>query len=320
MLIRTIVKLCVFALVVAAFLDVATASAQPAFVANGGSDSNPCTAAQPCATLGAAFSVSPGGAQIICPPSTAITGSATFSGNPVSVDCPGVYMPDSGGMTNTADSVLKVRNLIFNGENASSGAAGITINSNDPRSRAGGVLVIENCVFENFSGPALDIEPMSNASNGVFQVFVINTRISTNSSGVLLKPAAGMSINATFDHVTITNNSGGGLHADSSSGPITVDIVDSAITDNSSNGFNVTSGTGTQNNVVNIARSTIARNGLVGIQAGGSNAAVLVDTTLLDSNTSGATLAGNGARILSYGNNRIVGSAGSGFTGTAPLQ
>ena len=41
----------------------------------------------------------------------------------------------------------------------------------------------------------------------------------------------------------------------------------------------------------------------------------------VDSNTNGATLESNGARILSYGsNNQIIGTSGSGFTETASLQ
>ena len=72
--------------------------------------------------------------------------------------------------------------------------------------------------------------------------------------------------------------------------------------------------------MVNIIRTTIAKNGLVGIQTGGSNAAVLLNASTLDSNTNGATLAYNGAHILSYGNNQIIGTPGSGFTGSASLQ
>ena len=41
------------------------------------------------------------------------------------------------------------------------------------------------------------------------------------------------------------------------------------------------------------------------IQSGGSNAAVLLNASTLDSNGNGATLASNGGRITSYGNNQI---------------
>ena len=45
----------------------------------------------------------------------------------------------------------------------------------------------------------------------------------------------------------------------------------------------------------------------------------MIDTTLLDSNAAGATSVINGGHMLTYGNNRIVGSSGLGFTGTAGL-
>ena len=69
-----------------------------------------------------------------------------------------------------------------------------------------------------------------------------------------------------------------------------------------------------------IGHSVIARNGSAGVQANGTNAAALIDTTLLDSNGTGALEAIGSGRILTYGNNRIVGSAGTGFTGPAALQ
>jgi hypothetical protein len=45
----------------------------------------------------------------------------------------------------------------------------------------------------------------------------------------------------------------------------------------------------------------------------------MIDTTLLDSHAS-ATSVISGGRILTYGNNQIVGTSGSGFTGSASLQ
>jgi hypothetical protein len=59
---------------------------------------------------------------------------------------------------------------------------------------------------------------------------------------------------------------------------------------------------------------------VAGVQVNGASAAAMIDTTLLDSNATGATTAINGGHMLTYGNNRIVGTAGSGFTGSAALQ
>jgi hypothetical protein len=46
---------------------------------------------------------------------------------------------------------------------------------------------------------------------------------------------------------------------------------------------------------------------------------VIAQTTLLDQNVAGATSV-SGGHILTYQNNSIIGSAGSGFTGTASPQ
>ena len=146
-----------------------------------------------------------------------------------------------------------------------------------------------------------------------------NSRISNNASGMVLKPAAGGSINATLDHVTITGNTGGGIKIDTTNGPVTMDITDSVVSNNGANGINAVGNAGGQT-MVSIKNSVIAKNGLVGVQANGANAGVLVQTTLLDQNVAGATSVVNGGHISTYGNNSIVGRAGSGFTGSASLQ
>jgi hypothetical protein len=98
-----------------------------------------------------------------------------------------------------------------------------------------------------------------------------------------------------------------------------VDIADSVVSNNGGNGINAVGNAGGQA-VVSIKNSVIAKNGVAGVQANGVNAGVLLQTTLLDQNANGATSIVNGGHISTYGNNSIVGSAGSGFTATAGLQ
>jgi hypothetical protein len=71
---------------------------------------------------------------------------------------------------------------------------------------------------------------------------------------------------------------------------------------------------------VSIRNSVIAKNGVAGVRASGVNAGVLLATTLLDQNAAGATSVIGGGNMFTYGNNSIVGSIGSGFTASAPLQ
>ena len=167
---------------------------------------------------------------------------------------------------------------------------------------------------EFLTGTALDIEP-----NGPLNLVIKNSRISNNAAaGVLIKPAAGGSVTATFDGVTITNNAGG-LNTDTTNGAVRVDISNSTISNNANNGLIAIGGAGGQN-MVSVRNDVIASNSQAGIEASGGNAAVLVNNTLLDSNTGGALSAVSGGRILTYQNNSIIGSPGTGFTGTASPQ
>jgi hypothetical protein len=317
-IVRALVRLCMAAIVLAASMSAAPlyAAGSVTYLATTGSDTNQCTFTQPCQTFthGVTVAVSQGGGRILClgPVSESTNSVGDRLENDIfDLECPGGTLFASGGPAMVLTSnpmVAKIRDMVFMPDPSFPLV-------NAMRVTGVGTLILEDCIFEGFLDLALDIEP-----NGPLNLVIKNSRISSSASGILLKPAAGGSINATLDQVTITDNGGGGIRADSSNGPVNVDISDSVISENGANGLNISSGTGTHNDMVNITRSTIAKNGLVGIQTGGSNGAVMLDATLLDSNANGATLAVGGSRILSYGNNRIVGSAGSGFNGTPGLQ
>ena len=270
-----------------------------------------CTVAQPCGSLGSAFTALDGNnGRIVClsPVNFTSQGAASSpntSNQTVEIDCPaGMYSEGIFWASNVSNVTLKVRNVAFtNLGNASAiGFFG-----------GGGTLILENCVVEASITTALDIEP-----TGALNLVIRNSRISNNASGILLKPAAGGSIKATLDHVVITGNSGGGIKSDSTNGIVNLDITDSEISNNAANGINLV-GSANQN-MLNLSRTVIAKNTLTGLQTNGATAAALVETTLFDTNASGATDVINGGHILTYGNNRIVGSSGSGFTGPASLQ
>src|SRR5580704_15168377 len=177
-----------------------------------------------------------------------------------------------------------------------------------------GTLVFENCVFANSSGDGLDIEP-----TGALTLVVTNSRVSNNTAGgVVLKPASGGSVTATFNGVTITKNAGG-LHTDTTNGPVEVDVSDSTISNNADNGI-IAIGAAGGTNVVNLNHDVIASNGQAGIAVSGGNAAVFVDTTLLDSNATGATSVPSSGQVYTYKNNRLIGSVGSGFTASTTQQ
>jgi hypothetical protein len=309
-MIRIIAKLFAVTVGLAAYLNIASASAAAVtFIATNGSGST-CAFSEPCQSLLTAVGATDQGGQITCFDTTAILNPGTLFSASVTIDCPGVLVTTSGpiptiGLVGT-NQVVKIRNVTINGSNGANYGIKVT---------GSGTLIIENCVFENLAGfPALDIEP-----NGSFNLVINNSRMSNNGSGVLLKPIPGGSVTATFNGVTIDGNTGGGMKTDTTNGTVSLDISNSTVSNNAGNGLNAVGGAG-GTNMLNIKSSVIARNGAAGLQANGANAAALLDTTLLDSNAAGATATVGGGRVLTYGNNRIVGSLGSGFTSSTPLQ
>jgi hypothetical protein len=311
-MIRIIAKLFV-AIVFTTLLHIGPLAAQAspiAFLANNGTGTQ-CTSAAPCSHFSDAIPVvqSQSGGEIICLDSTALFDEALEFVASMTIDCHGLYLMSPS--TRPAleligtNQVMKIRNLTFNGIRTSSSAIFVT---------GSGTLILENCVFEDFgTGTALDIEPA-----GPLNLVIKNSRISNNASGVLIKPAAGGSVTATFDGLTIADNSGGGLKTDTTNGTVTIDITDSVVSKNGGNGINAIGAT--NQNMVSIKNSVITKNAVAGVQANGALVGVLVQTTLFDQNATGATSVVGGGHISTYGNNSIVGSSGSGFTGTASLQ
>jgi hypothetical protein len=301
-IIKAVAKLCVVVAAVATFLRTTPSYAETAYYASNTGSGVSCTLSQPCALPVAIAQASgaSGTGRAICLNAidAGLLGSDVDIGNQTTeVICPqGAqgFISSSG-----ANQTLRVNGLTLSGASRFTGS---------------GTLILENCAFVDGTAVALDLEP-----NGPLNVVIKNSRISNNPSGMLLKPAAGGSINVTIDHVTIADNTGGGIKVDTTNGPVTVDITDSVVSNNSGNGINAVGGAGGQN-MVSIKNSVIAKNAVAGVQANGANAGVLISTTLLDQNAAGALSVLNGGHISTYGNNSVVGSIGSGFTATAPLQ
>jgi hypothetical protein len=301
-ILKAVAKLCVVVAAVATTLRTTPSYAETAYYASNTGSSVSCTLSQPCGLPVAIAQASgaSGTGRVICLNAidAGLLGSAVVIGNQTTeVICP---QGAQGFITiSGANQTLRVNGLTLSGTSRFIGS---------------GTLILENCAFVDGTAVALDLEP-----NGPLNVVIKNSRISNNPGGMLLKPAAGGSINVTIDHVTIADNTGGGIKVDTTNGPVTVDITDSVVSNNSGNGINAVGNAGGQA-MVSIKNSVIAKNAVAGVQVNGANAGVLVQTTLLDQNVSGATSVVNGGHISTYGNNSIVGSSGSGFTGTAPLQ
>jgi Right handed beta helix region len=277
-------------------------------------DSNSCDSFEgPCATFQAAYSHTRPGGIINC------SGGFNFStvtftiAQSITIDCRNaMFALDASGVDYITVNAgpnddITIRGIQFVSNFIHGGLSGVKF-------IGGHSLHIENCTFNSLTSAAVSIMPTT-ASN----VFVTDSKFRTNATGVLIKSSTGASVAASFVRVTITSNNGGGIKIDTTNGPVTADITDSEISGNSGNGLNAVGGAGGPA-MFNIHNSVIAKNGVAGVQVNGATAAAMIDTTLLDSNVSGATSVVAGGHMLTYGNNRVVGTAGSGFTGTASLK
>ena len=304
-MIRIIARVFAVTVVLAICLPIQPSSAanSVAFVSATGTGSA-CTQTQPCATIETATgTLTTAGGRVVCANPVEETEEILLFFGTFVFDCPVASW--RGGFNASGSNVtLKFQHIGFSGLNTS-GVVQFT---------GSGTLILDDCVFEDFTGVAIEIEP-----TGPLNLVIKNSRISNNAgAGVLIKPAAGGSVTATFDGVTMTNNAGG-VRTDTTSGAVRVDISNSTISNNANNGLIAIGGAG-GTNMVTVKNVVIASNGQAGIEASGATAAVLVNNAVLDSNTTGALSAVSSGKILTYQNNAVIGSPGSGFTGTAAPQ
>jgi hypothetical protein len=281
---------------------------------NDANQTNGCVWTAPCQSFEAALvAVLPGG-TISCTGPT-FTGDSLTISKSVTIDCPGGVVL-ANAITSapaiaigTAGVEVILRGLVFQSVAFSTPPPlGIDIT-------AAAQVRVENCKIVGFTQAGIKVEPSANSLTLKIQ----DSTISTNSTGILVAPTASAGVSVSIDRSRIENNSGGGVKIDTSSGPISASISDSSVSFNGGNGLNAVSIASAQS-MLTLVRDVITKNAAVGIQANGANAAALVNNTVLDSNATGATSVVNGGRILTYGNNSVIGSQGSGFTGSTSLQ
>jgi hypothetical protein len=294
------------------------------YVSSGGSDSNNCSATAPCQTFTQAIAQTVAGGQI------SVMDAGTF-GSALITKSLTIVNDTTGTATDCcSDEIqgsIQAMVVIAAGPNDVVTLRGLTINpSGNPLPGEIGVMIqnalqvnIEKCTIRNVVGPGIDLAPSSSGTlASSISLKIEDTIVTGTSTGVRISSAPAVPVNVSISRSSFQNSSGGGIRLDTTSGAaITAAISDSSISLNAGNGLNAL---GSSSNVmVNLLRDVIAFNGTAGVQAIGATAAVLVNGTALLNNSSALSAVGGG-RILTYGNNTIVGPAGSAFTGTASLQ
>src|SRR5580693_7793642 len=161
----------------------AQASLTRTFVSSAGSDSNPCTITQPCASFAHAYSLTAANGIVAAldpgkyGPLT-ITGPITINGNGWAA----ITAPAAGnGITITAGASDNVALIGLEIDGAGAGYNGVVLNS-------AGSLTVTNCTLQNF---------------------VDNTNTDTGN-GILIDPTSG-AVTFTITNTTAANNTQAGI-------------------------------------------------------------------------------------------------------------
>jgi hypothetical protein len=299
----------------ATFTAVALVAAAPApafaifdtYISATGSDANPCTITNPCATFGGALSATQISGVIHCLDSRDYTDGIVTITKSVTIDCSNTTA--SGGP------------FVINGTGIEVQFIGLTmLQYNVPAIdfQRGAALYVEKCKFFGDIADGVKFEPSTAA-----QLVVSDSVFTQSCCGVVgaiyIKPASGITVQVSINNSRIANNSFGIIADGTNGGIIQGTISDSVISDNTENGITAST---TSSNVLLLVDQTKVSGNLHGLVAGGSSAAIMARNTTVTGNTAAGLFTVNGGQLFSYGNNSVDGNNGNNgaFTGPATLK
>jgi hypothetical protein len=304
------------AAVIAALTLASPASAQATrtWISGVGDDVNPCSRTAPCKTFAGAIAKTAAGGEIdaLDPGGFgAVTVTKAITLADEGVGTAGILVAGTNGIVvNCAtdpNCVVVIRGLIIDG-----GPVGVN-SLNGIRFVAGRSLIVQNCAIRNFTGGAPNGYGIFFAPNSAASLYVNNTVLNTNGpiggtgGGIFVQPQVGsFAVTASITNTQSSNN-GFGVRTDStqlSGGSISTAISDSELNGNAGAGAAaITTAASGIPNVITIARTTIAHNG-VGMNANGSVASVHIGNSMMFDNAIGAKTVNSGV-IDSFGGNQF---------------
>jgi hypothetical protein len=271
------------------------------FVSSAGSDSNPCTITQPCATFAIAYAaVAANGIVTALDPGkygpVTITGPVTINGNGWAA----VTGPASSDaiVVNAVSGNVALIGLEIDG--AGTANNGIVFNSGD-------ALEVTNCIARNFTTSGLAFLP---ASSATFKV--TNSEFDDNTfQGILIFPSATPQITGVIDHVGLYNNLIGLnlLSSSTTGGTVSATVHDSMASNNinstATNGVGFAAQATASQAVTHLMLvKSVAAYNFDGVLASGINAEVFVNDSTITKNTNGWLRPLSGV-IVTYGNNAV---------------
>ena len=263
--------LCTIAIAFVCAFQAASAHAQPTrvFVAAQGSDSNPCTFAQPCRTFQRAHNVVAANGEIdVVDPAgygtLVITKAISIQGH----DFSGMTVGSGGtGIVINAgtNDVVHLRGIIIEG--AGVGQNGIYFIS-------GRSLTIDGVVVRNLTGSGIALGPTVNSRIAISNTYVSHTGINglntVNGCGIYVEPGPvpALTVTASFNRVEVYDSGGQGIciFGELTAGSrLYATLVDTVASHNGADGLTVLSAPGGAVTQVEATRCTFTLNVGAGI-------------------------------------------------------
>lgn len=271
------------------------------FVSSAGSNSNPCTITQPCASFATAYSLTaPSGIIAALDPGKygplTITGPITIDGNGWAA----ITAPAGGnGITiNAVSGNVALTGLKIDGAGAANN--GIQFNSGDS-------LSVSDSVIRNI-GAASGTAGIVYKPGASSTLSVSNTSVSDSFEGIDILPSGTGTTAAVLDHVKMERNANYGLQVQTSSQSINVTVSESVVSSNPNGGIVVSSPQVKSINVI-VRNSIIANNQSgYGLWAVFDNAVIRVTRSTITGNNT-AFFGDSGGSVKSFGDNNIAANA-----------
>jgi hypothetical protein len=299
------------------FASPAAAQATRTWVSGVGDDVNPCSRTAPCKTFAGAISKTAAGGEINCLDPGGF-GAVTIT-KAMTISCPytegGALAGGNGIVVNAGvNDVVFLRGLdIF----------GVNPPTNGVRFIAGGALHIEDSTIRRFN--AVNSFGVSFQPSGTARLFISNTTIANNGNGatgggILVQPtgAAG-GARVHLSNVRLQGNANFGLRIDTTNNPSVADVfvtVENSQVAQSGTGISLFTPAAGGSDATMAVNNTVIVDNTTGIRAEGNFSRGTVANSTITQNTTGVTILG-GAAVNSYGNNRLNANGANGAF-TAP--
>lgn len=280
-------------------------AASRTWVASNGLDTNPCTHASPCGTFQQAVSAADAGGEVNCVDGGSF-GSLSISKS-ITISCEagtgGVFVNGGYGVEVTvgATDAVYLRGLDISSVPGTS-IAGIAFFGN-------GALHVDKCLIHGFTGNnisfGIGVWFFPNGAGSLDMVDTVVADSGTGSRGFNLwispNAVAGLATVA-LKNVRLLGGAAGLQIEDSKVTTVHATITDSLANGSLGDGFQATTDGGRLTMLID--HSVASNNGLVGIEADGSNTEVHVSNSTIAGNATGM-VAASGATLQSYDNNVI---------------